>query len=175
VRAKQRVYLAPGSCSFHDLIPAAPAHRKCQTDARVMHNNFTPAMENTIEHTTVDYDTDNSSRLSSPMSRSPTPPSELNYPSPASSQLSSLGSTPSPDDSMHSAPQSTMGDDNSPPTKRRKLNEPKQHKTEYLDLSSGYASEDQTTQLERLLKVIHKKRKIVVIAGAGISVSAGSK
>jgi NAD-dependent histone deacetylase SIR2 len=39
----------------------------------------------------------------------------------------------------------------------------------------GEVDASQKPQLDRLLKVLHKKRKIVVIAGAGISVSAGSK
>lgn len=44
---------------------------------------------------------------------------------------------------------------------------------EHLDLSGSDVDEDELPQLQRLLSVLHKKRKIVVIAGAGISVSAG--
>jgi NAD-dependent histone deacetylase SIR2 len=125
-----------------------------------------------------DYDSDNSSALSSLASHSPSPPpcdSPHDYPSPVSSnsQLSSLGSTPSPDENMTTTPQFSQGDDSSPPAKRRKLNEPKFRPTEHLDISSGQVAQAEQAQLERLLKVLHKKRKIVVVAGAGISVSAG--
>lgn len=45
-----------------------------------------------------------------------------------------------------------------------------------LDESSDPEKREQDDlQLQRLLKVLRTKRKIVVIAGAGISVSAGSK
>ncbi|CAI4216271.1 unnamed protein product [Parascedosporium putredinis] len=65
-----------------------------------------------------------------------------------------------------------------PPAKKRKITQPKPRTTEYLDLQTLCESlEDNTSddcaQLERLLKVLRKKKKIVVIAGAGISVSAG--
>lgn len=95
------------------------------------------------------------------------------YPSPQSSQLSSLGSTPSPDD-MDISSSSLRDSDDTPPAKRRKLCEPRVRTTEKLDLSSGQADEAQKAQLDKLLKVLYKKRKIVVVAGAGISVSAGS-
>ncbi len=66
--------------------------------------------------------------------------------------------------------------DGQPPAKKRKIAEPKPRTTEYLDLTSlaeEYAS-SQKNQLDILLKVLRKRRKIVVVAGAGISVSAGS-
>lgn len=53
-------------------------------------------------------------------------------------------------------------------------------KTEYLDLQRLIESDDeehhkiQDAKLTRLMEVLRTKRKIVVIAGAGISVSAGS-
>lgn len=72
---------------------------------------------------------------------------------------------------MPSPPSSN--DDEARPRKRRKLADPKDRKAQYLDLSQDTISEDQEAQLQRLLNVLHKKRKIVVIAGAGISVSAG--
>lgn len=68
---------------------------------------------------------------------------------------------------------SASGDDEPPPAKRRKLAEPKPRTTQHLDLRLGEVDASQKSQLDRLLKVLHKKRKIVVIAGAGISVSAG--
>jgi NAD-dependent histone deacetylase SIR2 len=79
---------------------------------------------------------------------------------------------------MATPPSSSNGD--SRPRKKRKLTadpkqttlDPKMRPTERLDLTRDI-DEEQRPQLERLLKVLHKKRKIVVIAGAGISVSAG--
>lgn len=71
--------------------------------------------------------------------------------------------------------------DGPPPAKKRKLTQPKERTTEYLDLhtldesSDPEKREQDDLQLQRLLKVLRTKRKIVVIAGAGISVSAGSK
>ncbi|OAK98757.1 DHS-like NAD/FAD-binding domain-containing protein [Phaeosphaeriaceae sp. SRC1lsM3a] len=111
-------------------------------------------------------------------SPSPPPPSELgrsftkqrSYMSPSSSRRSSTKNSPAPED-MPSPPSSN--DDSAPPRKKRKL-EPKERAVEHLDLSScADPGEDQQPQLQRLLNVLHKKRKIVVIAGAGISVSAG--
>ncbi|MCJ1461536.1 hypothetical protein MMC07_000133 [Pseudocyphellaria aurata] len=69
----------------------------------------------------------------------------------------------------------SLEDDCLPPTKKRKIANAKPRTTQTLDLetpSSGLAT-DQKAQLALLLKVLRKKRKIVVIAGAGISVSAG--
>ena len=112
------------------------------------------------------------------LSRSPSPPSDTDrsfakrhsYISPSSSRRSSAKTSPAPDD-MPSPPSSN--DDDARPRKRRKLTDPKERTTERLDLSSADIDEDQQPQLQRLLNVLHKKRKIVVIAGAGISVSAG--
>ncbi|KAF2430481.1 DHS-like NAD/FAD-binding domain-containing protein [Tothia fuscella] len=96
------------------------------------------------------------------------------YPSPVSSQLSSVGNTPSPSpEVMASTPkrENNRNEDGSPPAKRRKTSSsPQPRITETLDLSSPV---DQEAQLDKLLKVLYKKRKIVVVAGAGISVSAG--
>jgi len=64
--------------------------------------------------------------------------------------------------------------DDSQPTKKRKMSEPKPRTTEHLDLQSKILKDSEKEQLDKLLKVLHKKRKIVVVAGAGISVSAGS-
>lgn len=61
--------------------------------------------------------------------------------------------------------------DSAPPRKKRKLTDPKERTTERVDL--GARDVDTNPQLQRVLDVLHKKRKIVVIAGAGISVSAG--
>jgi len=116
-----------------------------------------------------------SSRLTSPASRSPTPPSELLrlYPTPPSSDQSSMESSPVPDhvSSKRSLEENAHGK----PAKRRKLSQPKPRTTHHLDLQSEELESGQKDQLDRLLKVLYKKRKIVVVAGAGISVSAGSK
>lgn len=63
--------------------------------------------------------------------------------------------------------------DDAPPAKRRKVAQPKSRTTETLDLEKR--DEAAEAQLDRLLSVLRRKKKIVVIAGAGISVSAGSK
>ncbi|RAR06595.1 nad-dependent histone deacetylase sir2 [Stemphylium lycopersici] len=121
--------------------------------------------------------TDMSDSEVSLLSRSPTPPPEMKsfaqrraYMSPSSSRRSSAKTTPTPED-MPSPPSSN--DDNPRPAKRRKTAEPKERTAEYLDLSRPDIPFDDLPQLQRLLTVLHKKRKIVVIAGAGISVSAG--
>ncbi|GKU00137.1 sir2 family histone deacetylase hst4 [Fusarium langsethiae] len=62
-----------------------------------------------------------------------------------------------------------------PPAKKRRIAPPKERTTEYLDLmkSDEEQTEEDTRQLNRLLDTLRKKKKIVVIAGAGISVAAG--
>lgn len=62
--------------------------------------------------------------------------------------------------------------DGPPPAKRRKVAPRKERSTEYVDLQNP--TEEGETDLDRLIRVLRKKKKIVVIAGAGISVSAGS-
>ena len=76
----------------------------------------------------------------------------------ASSPLSALSRSPSP-----------------PPAKRRRISERKPRTTEYLDLTRSKLDGEDKVQLDRLVNVLHKRRKIVVVAGAGISVAAGSK
>ncbi|KAL8723809.1 MAG: hypothetical protein Q9181_007180 [Wetmoreana brouardii] len=113
--------------------------------------------------------TDLSSDLSSVGSLSPPPP--VDYPSPPSSQNCTS------DDSA-SRPigrkRSRESDDQESGKKRRK-SEPKPRTTQYLDLQSqpDTLSSDQMSQLDTLSKVLRQRKKIVVIAGAGISVSAG--
>ncbi|KAF2471914.1 DHS-like NAD/FAD-binding domain-containing protein [Lindgomyces ingoldianus] len=112
------------------------------------------------------------------LSSSPSPPPEFalfaplpTYPSPSSSQRSSANASPAPENMASTPPSSN--DSGGPPRKKRKLADPKPRTTEQLDLRAEEVAESERPQLERLLKVLHKKRKIVVIAGAGISVSAG--
>ncbi|EDO04138.1 hypothetical protein SS1G_06621 [Sclerotinia sclerotiorum 1980 UF-70] len=125
----------------------------------------------------------------------------MNSSSPLSSPLSSIGTisqppSPSPTGDYPSPPCSSVPDtrvpseagdapdcDGPPPAKRRKMTqpkstEPKARTTEYLDLRNfGEGSEEQIlrqdAQMKRLVRVLRGKRKIVVVAGAGISVSAG--
>ncbi|KAF9696034.1 hypothetical protein EKO04_005888 [Ascochyta lentis] len=109
------------------------------------------------------------------LTRSPSPPAEFlvrSLPSPSSSRRSSAKTTPAPED-MPSPPPSN--DEDPRPAKRRKLTpttDANGRTTQYLDLTQDITADDKP-QLQRLLNVLHKKRKIVVIAGAGISVSAG--
>ncbi|KAJ4353409.1 uncharacterized protein N0V89_005138 [Didymosphaeria variabile] len=103
----------------------------------------------------------------SEMSRSLAP--RRSYPSPSSSNRSSAKASPAPEN-MPSPPSSNDDDDR--PRKKRKVGDPKERTTQRLDLRRDLTDEDKP-QLDRLLKTLHKKRKIVVIAGAGISVSAG--
>jgi NAD+-dependent protein deacetylase SIR2 len=62
-----------------------------------------------------------------------------------------------------------------PPARKRRKVEPKPRTTQYLDLSSDASQSeyDHRVALNLLLKTLRKRRKIVVVAGAGISVSAG--
>ena len=43
-----------------------------------------------------------------------------------------------------------------------------------LDLRHEQVKPDEQSQFDDMLRALHKRQKIVVIAGAGISVSAGS-
>jgi hypothetical protein len=123
-----------------------------------------------------------SSVLSSPLSspaNSPSPPPEMppprsqfriHLPSPPSSQSTSQSGSPAPD-GMDSSTNSDK--DDPPPTKRRRIS--KERTTGYLDLRRREVDPEQQPELDRLLKVLTKSQKVVVIAGAGISVSAGSE
>ncbi|KAI1769446.1 DHS-like NAD/FAD-binding domain-containing protein [Hypoxylon sp. FL1150] len=63
--------------------------------------------------------------------------------------------------------------DGPPPAKRRRV-ERKPRTTEYLDLKAASEQSEKDEQLlDQLTAVLRKKKKIVIIAGAGISVSAG--
>ena len=120
-----------------------------------------------------------SSPLSSPLSsigsRSPSLPAD--YPSPVSSNVSETGLSQS---QKRASPEDVIDGDDQPPTKKQKIAKAKELKTEYLDLSALNESSNETDhklndqKLRRLTEVLRSKRKIVVIAGAGISVSAGS-
>ncbi|MCJ1312878.1 hypothetical protein MMC25_006554 [Agyrium rufum] len=119
----------------------------------------------------MDYDSpsDASSDLSS--LRSPTPP--LDYPTPPSTQDSTLPYLQ--DGSASASGKRAFEQGGEPQPKKRRRTEPKPRTTEKLDLRAPNAVYTRETSpgLDRLLKVLQKRRKIVVIVGAGISVSAG--
>lgn len=119
-----------------------------------------------------------SSRLPTPFSRSPSPGLDNPYlPTPPSSQRSVKGS--STPHSLDGSTLSTTSDrDGPPPTKRRKVSEkssqmPREPRRLDLERIAHDHTLESNIQLDRLLKALRKKRKIVVVAGAGISVSAG--
>ncbi|KAI9738671.1 MAG: hypothetical protein M1834_008176 [Cirrosporium novae-zelandiae] len=113
-----------------------------------------------------DSTSDSSSELSSLPASPPTPLGF--YPTPEPSQDLS-------DISLLSNGSKDEAEENSRPRKRRRVIEPKPRITQYLDIQNPQQTqlEDQKIQLDILLKVLRKRRKIVVVAGAGISVSAG--
>lgn len=123
-----------------------------------------------------------SSPPSSPLSvlsQSPSPPSPAldaskRYPSPTSSAATSGSASPiKPSDMSDSTDEIRVRTDGPPPSKRRRITAPpKPRTTAYVDLENSGEEEDGS--LGRLLSALRKKKKIVVIAGAGISVSAGS-
>ncbi|KAI1432593.1 DHS-like NAD/FAD-binding domain-containing protein [Xylaria sp. CBS 124048] len=99
-------------------------------------------------------------------SRLPSPPQSLIYSGSASPMKSSDLIEPE----IHANP------DGAPPPKRRRVErERKPRTTQYLDLSAAASesSELDGELLEHLTQALRKRKKIVVIAGAGISVSAG--
>ncbi|KAI0206277.1 DHS-like NAD/FAD-binding domain-containing protein [Astrocystis sublimbata] len=96
--------------------------------------------------------------------RLPSPPSSTIYSGSASPMKSS--------DPIES--EILVNPDGAPPPKRRRV-ERKPRTTEYLDLSAAASEQSERDDylLDQLTHALRKKKKIVVIAGAGISVSAG--
>ncbi|KAF1817518.1 DHS-like NAD/FAD-binding domain-containing protein [Eremomyces bilateralis CBS 781.70] len=121
----------------------------------------------------LDRDSDRSSSpLSSLASRSPSPPPDYSfhhYLSPMSSQQSSNRGSPTP----RITNPTTTDAEGPPPPKRRRVAGPKIRETLRLDLSVTPTPDGQDKPIEALMKLLHGKKKVVVIAGAGISVSAG--
>ncbi|WEW61638.1 hypothetical protein PRK78_007129 [Emydomyces testavorans] len=113
------------------------------------------------------YDlSDTSSNLSSPPA-SPVPPSEF-YPSPPPSQdLGGSSLTIS-----EACPELTQEKAAISSKNRRRTVQPKPRITRHLDLEFS-AHGEQKDHLRLLASTLQKKNKIVVVAGAGISVSAG--
>jgi hypothetical protein len=110
----------------------------------------------------------------SELSRSPSPPPSMlppgGLPTPPRSHNSPAPSpSPSPNASM-------TEDDSAPPAKRRRLSPSTSmpRETRHLDLKDR-PLEEQPDEHDKLVKALRNKKKIVVIAGAGISVNAGSE
>lgn len=79
---------------------------------------------------------------------------------------------------MTESSSASQSDREGPPApKRRRISEKMPRETRHLDLEQfrERQDEEQAAELDRLLQAIRSKRKIVVVAGAGISVSAGSQ
>lgn len=94
--------------------------------------------------------------------------------SPPSSPIAPPGFFPSPPPSQEDKRQ-----EGPPASKRRRVATPKVPKeriSRELDLTpdSPLSQEEQQSQVDLLVKTLRKHRKVVVIAGAGISTSAGS-
>ncbi|KAL8997229.1 MAG: hypothetical protein Q9169_003422 [Polycauliona sp. 2 TL-2023] len=113
--------------------------------------------------------TDLSSDLSSVGSLSPPPP--FDYPSPPSSQ-ETFSDHP---ESQQTGKKRSHSSDEQEPSKKRRKADPKPRITQHLDFQTNInpLSADQKCQRDTLYKILSKRKKIVVIAGAGISVSAG--
>src|SRR5277367_5162795 len=109
---------------------------------------------------------DDSSSLSSPLSSIPSSPLS----SPPASPVIPPGWL-----SLTPPPSQNNADGDMPPARKRRKLEAKVRPTQTLDLTSETTQSeyDHRVALEALLKTLRKRRKIVVVAGAGISVSAG--
>jgi NAD+-dependent protein deacetylase SIR2 len=99
-----------------------------------------------------------------------------------SSDLSSAPSSPTAPPDFYPTPTPSQDpgvcanvEEDMPPARKRRKVEPKPRTTQHLDLTFGASQSlyDCHSSLELLVKTLKKRRKIVVVAGAGISVSAG--
>ena len=93
------------------------------------------------------------------------------------SELSSVPPSPSPSPTSAKAKVRPACQDDAPPASKKRRIEPEERKVQHLDLSDDatLSYSEQQAQIDLLQKTIRRHRKIVVIAGAGISTSAGSK
>ena len=121
-----------------------------------------------------------SSRLPTPLSRSPSPGLYNPYMTPPSSSVSEKGTcTPQSDPDTSTLVLGSSDRDGPPPKKRRRTGDsndsklPRETKRLNFERMARDSTLESSVQLDRLLKALRKKRKIVVVAGAGISVSAG--
>lgn len=94
------------------------------------------------------------------------------------SELSSAPASPSPPPGFYPSPPPSQDADESrqaeaPARKKRRTAAPKERRTQRLDLRLDSLAQQQP-QIDLLTKTLRRHRKIVVIAGAGISTSAGS-
>jgi hypothetical protein len=135
------------------------------------------------------------SRESSPLSslgrRTPSPPPEIHLsdalhnmypktktlshvdpslPTPPPSQENSQSGSPAPD----AADSAMLSDKDAPPPAKRRRVGPKERTTRSLDLRHEHVNSSEQSQFDDMLRALHKRQKIVVVAGAGISVAAGS-
>ncbi|KAH0595649.1 hypothetical protein MHUMG1_06826 [Metarhizium humberi] len=94
------------------------------------------------------------------------PDAGVRYPSPTSTSTSGTQSPIKLGDPVDDSPR---------PAKKRRITPPRERITAYLDLMKSHDdfSHEDNFHMERLLSALRKKKKIVVVAGAGISVSAG--
>lgn len=92
------------------------------------------------------------------------------------SDLSSPPDSPRPESAVYPSPPPTQDDQDEPAKKRRRVGPPPRS-TQVLDLTDAERLPygDQRAQINLLTKTLRSHRKVVVIAGAGISTSAGSK
>lgn len=123
-----------------------------------------------------------------PVDHPPTNPSSRSFldDDSDSSSLSSAPSSPRAPPGFYPSPPPSQDADETradqcqdylaPARKRRRVG-PKERTTQHLDLSNPDAitCSEQQSQIDLLNKTIREHRNIVVIAGAGISTSAGSK
>lgn len=119
----------------------------------------TPLENDSSDYSYSSYASDDSG-LSSPPVSPQTPPGF--YPSPP----------PSDEQQQQQQQQPSSQRQDEPARKKRRVG-PTPRFTQHLDLNDP--SKLQLDQLDLLTKTLRKHRKIVVIAGAGISTSAGSK
>lgn len=130
--------------------------------------SFSPDSWNVSLLPTMEFDTplspcSRASSVLSDLSRSPSPPPIFYSTPPPPSQASTASSPPSSD----------MGE---PPTKKQRTSQRLPRATEYVNLHfQAKCDTHESPQIEKLVNTIRNKKKIVVVAGAGISVSAGSR
>lgn len=104
--------------------------------------------------------------------RNPRVMDSARYPSPLSTAPSGSTSPLKLSDSLET--EICVNPHGPPPAKRRKI-ERKPRTTEHLSLHAAWGqSQKDARLLDQLTHALRKKKKVVVIAGAGISVSAGS-
>ncbi|KAL1966486.1 hypothetical protein VTN77DRAFT_4408 [Rasamsonia byssochlamydoides] len=128
----------------------------------------TPAMEPETSDSSYVSDSSDLSDLSSPPASPQTPPGF--YPSPPPSQNQEEQAARS-----KSRARASSGAGGQEPARKKRRVGPTPRSTQHLDLSdaSEQAYARQQPQIDLLVKTLRTRRKIVVIAGAGISTSAG--